>query len=244
MKDSEIAAAAALGLLILSQRSSVDVPVPIGPRKPTRAELAIEAGAQWPLPTIQVRGGRAYQAVISDGYQYPRENHDGVDIMYRRETARSSIKRAYLYDLSRFRGTWDSKHYMDAPQGTELFFCPLITPVRPLADGRVWHASRSARGFQVVVDHGTFSTYYQHMSVLSVPLCAGGFVLGSTKKHLVTKDSPLGLVGQDPSGGPVHLHFEVWGYRINAETKRLVKYTADPAPVLAAASRWGIEMPP
>ena len=99
---------------------------------------------------------------------------------------------------------------------------PVGTPVVAAKDGRVWSTGRTARGWNVVLDHGTpFATFYQHLERVDVERAA-----------VVKAGDMLGLMGADPTdpGGLRHLHFETW-WRGASEN------SVDPAPMLAGARR-------
>lgn len=104
------------------------------------------------------------------------------------------------------------------------FHAPVGTPVIAAKSGKVWSFGHTARGFNVVVDHGPpFATFYQHLETLE-PWVAKGAT--------VSAGSQLGRMGADPTDPERirHLHFEVWwqGPAANA---------VDPAPMLAGARR-------
>jgi hypothetical protein len=232
-----------------------------------------QTATQWPMPTMLVRKGDIaddakpmigrFSPVVSDGFRKSRADHQGVDIMYKREMARSAalpgaalqwlkshdaiIDWATRYSVK----TWDAKRWPKEPEGTEWFFCPKTTPVKPFASGRIWNASASPRGFQVVIDHGEFVSYYQHLSKLNVPLAQGGKLTEDStagKKgdtFMVSLSTFLGRAGADPTGGtktPVHLHFELWKYVRGAAEGQQVRAYLDPEVALQSASQWFVDV--
>jgi hypothetical protein len=152
--------------------------------------------------------GRA--PVISDGYGSPRPGgatHKGVDIMFRRLP--SDTQRA---------GT---------PNGSKLHVMPDGVSVVAAADGFVWSAMQTPRGWAVVIDHRPlpYATFYTHLEKLLV--AQSGPNKNGTR---VRAGDPIGVVGYDPLDPAKlrHLHFEVWlGGPKNA---------ADPA---VAMKSWG-----
>jgi murein DD-endopeptidase MepM/ murein hydrolase activator NlpD len=148
-----------------------------------------------PVPDMKIRAtGVLYPARISNGFAPPR--HAGVDLMYARRVAGDQP--------SYPPGTHD---------GSPRFFCPSGTPVVAARAGVVWSADHSARGWQVVLDHGKpFATYYQHLDRITVPECAGGKVKATGKAYAVAAGDVIGFVGFDPTDpeGLRHLHFAVW----------------------------------
>lgn len=144
----------------------------------------------WPVPRWQ---GRA--PVISDGYgsTRPGATHLGVDLMFARIAS----------DAFPTTGT----------NGTKLFVMPDSWPAVAAADGVLWSAGPTLRGYAVVVDHGTVATFYQHLSTLIVPeIHAPAPGTPRTKMIPIQAGQPLGIIGGDPSTPPYlkHLHFELW----------------------------------
>ncbi len=158
----------------------------------------------WPLPRWQ---GRV--PVISDGWGSPRDGgarrHKGADLMYRR---------GFLGDLiALFPPT--SPHSL-------WHFVPDRTVALAAADATIWSATRTPRGYSVVLSHGKpWATYYTHLDSLFVPETTRG-----AGGHRVVAGQPLGIVGADPTNPAIrHLHFEIWkGGDHNA--------AIDPAPIL------------
>jgi murein DD-endopeptidase MepM/ murein hydrolase activator NlpD len=149
-------------------------------------------GWVWPVPSWDGR-----DAVISDGFSREatssHRKHLGVDLMFQRRT---------LADAS----SWPANNH----DGTRWFFMPGNMPAVAARGGRLWNASRSERGYQVVIDHGPsspYSTYYQHLDRLLVPETSGG--RGGID---IAVGQAIGVIGGDVSDGanPVrHLHFEL-----------------------------------
>lgn len=82
------------------------------------------------------------------------------------------------------------------------FFVPEGTPVLAARAGTVWSTGNTARGLNVVLDHGPpWATFYQHLSSVAV-------------KHgeVVSEGQRIGTAGVDPTDteGVRHLHFETW----------------------------------
>lgn len=211
---------------------------------------------QWPLPTLLVRESQgprsgqvtSYAPTISDGYHpngKPRL-HLGADLMYRRSRQWTTIRRLSTGILRRL---WDERHFPAAPPyGSPggWFFCGPDVQVRALAPGKLWHASLSARGFQVLVDHGSWVSYYQHLRRINVPVTQKGKALVDGKETLIDNARILGAVGADPmqgSQGINHLHLEAWTYR-GAGTKEGASERVrwDPATLLTNARHWSVEV--
>lgn len=169
-------------------------------------------GWSWPIPDLEVGGG-LQPATISQEFRTGGGNpHFGVDLMY---ASRSP---------------------------PPLYTAPPGVPVVAARSGRLWSASRTARGWAVVVDHGApWATFYQHLDSLSPEVAAaaesgdvgqarrgGGLQLAAAQR--------LGVMGSDPTdGGHVrHLHFAVW-YRGHGDAS-----SVDPAKAMQTwrRSRW------
>lgn len=104
---------------------------------------------------------------------------------------------------------------------------PESCPVLAARGGTVWSTGHTARGWNVVIDHGVpFAAFYQHLSAM--PLVRAG--------QLVNAGDRIGTVGADPTDpeGLRHLHFAVW-YKGHGDAASI-----DPAPVMSswARSRW------
>lgn len=124
--------------------------------------------------------------------------------------------------------------WADSRAGTRAHFCPPSVLCTAVADGRLWAAGESSRGFWVLVDHGSYTTWYGHLSSLAVPAAANGVVKGTKTTLRVTAGMALGVVGFDPSAANTvrHLHFEL------AHFPSGVRRVLDPAPSLNTATRW------
>lgn len=216
-----LAAAAGVAVVFGRRRgSSSSSSPPSSSSSSSREGLPPLGSLRWPLPTLVSPAGRPakYSPEISDGFRSSRANHVGADIMYRRYRRRSQIAEA--------NSTVLDERYLKAPQGTELYWCPVGVPVRPAAPGVVWSAGANARGGYVLLDHGHYTTYYGHLSALLVPAQQGGKL-----KTVVSVDDSIGLTGGDPSVPPstVHLHFEIRNYPAGLSTPH------DPAPFFGGA---------
>lgn len=124
--------------------------------------------------------------------------------------------------------------WADGRAGTKAHFCPTNILCTAVADGRLWAAGQGARGSWVLVDHGTYTTWYGHLSSLAVPKAASGLVTGTKTQLRVTAGMALGVVGYDPSAPNTvrHLHLEL------AHFPAGVRRVLDAAPSLAQATRW------
>src|SRR5258708_26219747 len=101
---------------------------------------------------------------------------------------------------------------------------PDDTAALAASGGVIWAATKTPRGFAVVIDHGPttkVATFYTHLSRLLVPETARPKV--GPRVHA---GEPIGIVGADPLDGEhlMHLHFEVW---LGGPSDRV-----DPAPLL------------
>lgn len=186
--DKMVAVVIAAAALLLGRR---------GGGAPPAAGLPWGDGWHWPIPDVSVRDV-AYQAVISQEFHAPA--HYGVDLMYRRRA---------LNDLVDLFPPGTVGH------GTTQFFAPDGVHVLAARDARVWSVDKSARGIEIVLDHGSpWATYYQHLS--STPLGAhqSGFPGGDKSKTptLVRAGEVIGIMGYDPTdaGQVRHLHFTPW----------------------------------
>jgi murein DD-endopeptidase MepM/ murein hydrolase activator NlpD len=87
---------------------------------------------------------------------------------------------------------------------------PEGTPILAAHDATVWSTGTTARGSNVVLDHGPpWASYYQHLSAIDPSIKKGARVQAG--QH-------LGYMGADPTDpqGLRHLHFEAW-FRGGAE---------------------------
>jgi hypothetical protein len=212
--------------------------------------------SQWPMPVLLVQPNRGadsgrtvrYAPSISDGIHLdgrPRY-HPGADLMYRRPTRWTRAQQ-----LVPMR--WDQRHFASGPPNASpggWYFCPPDVTVRPVHVGRLWHASMTAAGGQVIIDHGSYVSLYLHLSRLSVPLTASGLVTEAGPRRglalPVGLATPLGAVGADPRQGSRairHLHLELITYvgtgRREGESRRVYH---DPAPHLRDATEWVLDV--
>lgn len=160
---------------------------------------------------VEAWGG--YRPTISQGYHPPE--HEGVDIMFRRDGNEGSFP----------LGSGSTKNY----------FMPDGVAVCAAADGVLWHAGRISNGFRVFLDHGKAlgvpaCTLYLHLATLDVPEVQGG--AGGIR---VKAGQRLGTVGASPLDGEhvKHLHFEIWSRTDGGPITD--KSHIDPAPHLAGA---------
>jgi hypothetical protein len=142
----------------------------------------------WPVPIWQGR-----RPVRSDGFGSPRPggaSHEGVDIMFAR-TPMDTLR----------PGT---------PNGSASHVMPDDMVALAAADGSVWSAGWTPRGFSVVIDHAPLApvaTYYTHLASLLVSPTTRG--MSSQRVHA---GQPLGTIGFDPLdlARLKHLHFALW----------------------------------
>lgn len=107
---------------------------------------------------------------------------------------------------------------------TDGFYAPVGTPITAAKAARVWSFAHTARGWNVVLDHGPpFATFYQHLEDVEPWVKKGA---------LVEVGHKIGTMGVDPTDPQHlrHLHFEVWW-------KGAAESAVDPAPMLAGAQR-------
>jgi murein DD-endopeptidase MepM/ murein hydrolase activator NlpD len=93
--------------------------------------------------------------------------------------------------------------------GEPRWVVPVGTPVVAARDAVVWSTGVTARGHNVVLDHGApWATFYQHLDSVSV-----------AKGQKVTAGQQIGTVGADPTDpqGLRHLHFATW-YKGNGDS--------------------------
>jgi hypothetical protein len=141
----------------------------------------------WPVPI-----SRGRRPVISSGWGTPRgtRKHEGVDVMFRRLPT--------------------DRYAIGSPNGSKAFVMPDNILAVAAADGTVWSAGWTPRGFSVVLDHGEsakVATYYTHLQSLYLTPTARGH-----SGQRVRAGQPLGIVGADPLDGNhlKHLHFALW----------------------------------
>lgn len=173
----------------------------------SKPPTTVQLSGRWLWPVLRWQG-RA--PVISDGFGSPRDGrkHQGVDLMFTRIAS--------------------DPFPVGTANGTKQFVMPEAWVAIAASDGYLWQADKSPRGWQVVVDHGSVATYYQHLSALFVPTAAPP-AKGTPRDRLIPikAGQPIGVIGADPTEqgrGVKHLHFELWvGGPSNA---------VDPAPVM------------
>ncbi len=152
-----------------------------------RRDVPWGAPSLWTFPVpdlVLASTGKRYPAAVSQEFRPGFPSHFGVDVMYEREAA------------------FALPAYPPPHDGSRGYFAPPTTPVCAARDGSVWSSDLSARGTEVVIDHGKpFATYYQHLSVSYV-----------AKGQAVKAGDVIGLMGYDPIDpeGLRHLHFAVW----------------------------------
>lgn len=141
----------------------------------------------WPVPIWRGR-----KPVISSGWGTPRgdRQHEGVDVMFWRLPS--------------------DPYPVRSPNGSKLFVLPEGVFALAAADGKVWSAGWTKRGFSVVIDHGELgkiATYYTHLSTLLLQPTSRG-----ASGQRVIAGQPLGVIGADPMdrNGLKHLHFALW----------------------------------
>ena len=141
----------------------------------------------WPVPRWNGRS-----PVVSDGFDSPRPGlprHGGVDVMFARVPS--------------------DAYKPGTPNGTAHHVMPDGLVAVAAGDGVVWSASRTPRGFAVVIDHAPTkaATFYAHLEKLLVAPAANG---GAGER--VRAGQPIGVIGADPldAAHVKHLHFELW----------------------------------
>lgn len=184
----------------------VPAPAPLGAAPPASiVSPPSPTGWVWPVPRFA--DGRAPR--ISDGWGSKRDGgkrrHRGVDVMYRRKDRRELVE----------------QFPPGTPNGSPMHFMPDATPVLAARAGEVRWVKLTRRGFEVVIRHEGWATYYQH---LERPLVRVG-------QGVVTGEA-IGIVGGSPiDGGKLkHLHFELRRGGTSAGA-------IDPEPVMA---RWPV----
>jgi Peptidase family M23 len=158
----------------------------------------------WPVPTWQGR-----KPTVSDGFGSARPGgirHGGVDVMFARLPS----------DTLR----------VGTPNGAAHHVMPNGMVALAAADGVVWSASQTPRGFAVVIDHSPtakVATFYTHLEKLLVTPTAN-----AKAGQRVRAGQPIGIIGADPLDGEhlKHLHFEIWFGGPGS--------AIDPAPVMKA----------
>lgn len=195
-----VGSAAVGGALYLRSRDRARRPASIPLDVTSDAPPAAVPGAvelpplRWVWPLLRWEG-RA--PVISDGYGSPRPRgnrgqlHRGADLMYRRRT----------------RDEFADRFPPRAPH-SRWHFTPPGTLAVAAADGEVWSAGPTARGYSIVLSHGKpWATYYTHLTSTFVRDTRRG-----ASRERVVAGQPLGIVGADPldANAIAHLHFEIW----------------------------------
>lgn len=141
---------------------------------------------RWVWP-VGIWHGR--RPLISSGWGTPRgtQQHEGVDVMFRRLPS--------------------DAYAVGSPNGSKNFVLPEGVWGLAAADGRVWSAGWTPRGFTVVIDHGSVATYYTHLETLLLQPTARG-----RSGEMVKAGQPLGIIGYDPKDGRKlkHMHFAYW----------------------------------
>lgn len=166
----------------------------------TRAPLTSLPG-RWVWP-VGIWHGR--KPVISSPWGTPRghQTHEGVDVMFRRLPS--------------------DPYAVGSPNGSKGFVLPDGVMGLAAADGIVWSAGWTPRGFSVVLDHGSVATYYTHLETLLLTPTAR-----ARSGQRVTAGQPLGVVGYDPTDGRKlkHMHFALWrgGPRDAVDPERLMR---------------------
>jgi murein DD-endopeptidase MepM/ murein hydrolase activator NlpD len=194
------AAASALAMTLAPPRTEVQLAT-----QPPLVALPVGSRGVWPLAKYEDRA-----PVISDGFGSLRpgalnDRHQGVDLMYGRIAS----------------DPWPP----GSSNGTKAFVLPPGTLALALTGGWLTVAEQTDRGWNVVIDHGTFSSYYQHLAWLMVPITHASSA-ATAGRAWVRPGQPLGVVGYDPKDQAklTHLHFEIWvpDWR----------HAVDPAPLL------------
>jgi hypothetical protein len=117
------------------------------------------------------------------------------------------------------------------PNGSKSYVMPENLPAVAAADGTVWSAGWTNRGFAVVIDHGPAAkaaTFYNHLSSLAVATTSRG-----KSGQRVVAGQPLGVIGFSPldSAKLKHLHFALW--------RPGPKDAVDPEPIMKAWEQVG-----
>lgn len=189
----------ALALLAAMRRgASAATPPARDPAAPGRAATPGTEGWVWPYPELDAAAASAAgvrpSPVVTDGPGPGKRRradgtlrwHEGVDLFYPR--------------LLRAERPSDG--------GSRAFYTPPGTPVLAVADGRVWSARRTSRGWRVVIDHGRpWSSVYTHLERLDIPEVDAA----NRNTVEVRAGQQLGTAGADPQDaqGLRHLHFEL-----------------------------------
>lgn len=154
-----------------------------------RPALHLEGRWGWPVPRWQ---GRAPVCSSKYGTARPGMKHMGVDVMFGRVSA--------------------DPFPVGSPNGSRAYVMPDFWPAVAASDGVLWSATRTPRGYAVVIDHGNVATFYQHLETLFVPETKPKRGSPRSERIPVKAGQPLGVIGADPLDGEhlKHLHFELW----------------------------------
>lgn len=112
-----------------------------------------------------------------------------------------------------FRRRPDDPFPVGSANGSKHFVMPDDALILAAADGLVWSAGLTPRGYAIVLDHGPrhpagpVATFYTHAAKLFVAPTQRG-----RRSQRVRAGQPLGIVGGDPKDPRQlkHLHFEIW----------------------------------
>jgi murein DD-endopeptidase MepM/ murein hydrolase activator NlpD len=174
-------------------KQSISVPsAPQGETKPnlptcTERLESLPGVWQWPVPLWNDGRVVGRAPVISNGFG---PSHLGIDIMFKR-LPHDAFKPG-------------------SPNGSKLFVMPDNHKAVAAANGVVWSAMKTSKGYAVVIDHGPmpFATFYTHLEKLFVPLAEPQ----SKARTQVRGGQPIGIIGYSPEDPAKlkHLHFAVW----------------------------------
>jgi hypothetical protein len=198
-----IGGAAVLGYELLRDRKGGDDERPHRDRElavpPDSTDSSAKRGDRGPGPLVWPTMGtwivpvpiwQGRHPVVSDGWGTPRPGgrfHRGADLMFARASG--------------------DPFKPGSPNGAAHHVMPDNIPALAAADGVIWSADWTARGFTIVVDHGDWATYYTHLTALLVRATQR-----ATSGQRVRAGDPIGMIGADPLDGAhlKHLHFELW----------------------------------
>lgn len=166
-----------------------------------RRKVPWGSGWVWPVPSANVNG-RRYEAVISQESRDGEHAHNGVDIMYHRQSSTDLVMQYPPFTSA----------------GSRMHFAPPRTPVIAARDGVVWSVTKSPRGWEVVISHKQgneplwFASYYQHLESVALGPHKAGRNTATGQPTRVAAGQPIGIMGGDPTESTHlrHLHFEVW----------------------------------
>jgi hypothetical protein len=124
--------------------------------------------------------------------------------------------------------------WQNSRNGTRGHFGPPRILLRSVAAGRLWACGDSARGHWALIDHGSYTTWYGHLSSLALPETANGKVKGTGAVMQLPRGTAIGIMGYDPSAPRtvIHLHLQCATYPAG------VRRIFDPSASLARAERW------